>query len=622
MCGISGFMYFDGAPTSNATIRAMSDEQQHRGPDQSGIFTRPGIALGHRRLSIIDLSSGKQPLCNEDGTVWISFNGEIYNYTELRKELEGSHRFVTRSDTETIVHLYESHPDTFVSRLRGMFAFALWDQNKRTLILARDRVGKKPLYYYLDDDKIVFASEIKSILKHPNLDAAIDEYAVSDYLSLGYIPAPRSIYRSICKLRPGHWLRVSNGKVEEMRYWDLSFRQHENHSEEKWGELLQDELQTAVKIRLMSEVPLGGFLSGGVDSSGVVALMGDLLDEPVKTATIGFAEEKFDESRFARQVSEYLKTDHHERVVTPQSTDVIEKLSWHYDEPFADSSALPTYFVSQVAREKVTVALSGDGGDENFAGYNRYLMDLQENRVRKYVPSPIRKALFGPLGAIYPKMDWAPRCVRAKSTLQSLGCDPVEGYFESMSTFRRYEKSSIMSHDLHSRLGGYDTADVFRGHYDRADSDDPLSRIQYVDVNTYLTDDILTKVDRASMANSLEVRCPLLDHKVMELSASMPSSLKLKGAVGKYIFKKTLEKKLPGEIIYRNKMGFAVPLASWFRNGMRDYARTHILERHDPYISSSFVKKIWNQHQAGVRDRSTQLWNILMFRLWFERIHG
>jgi len=622
MCGISGFLYFDGAPASNATIRAMSDEQQHRGPDQSGIFTRPGIALGHRRLSIIDLSSGKQPLCNEDGTVWISFNGEIYNYLELRKELEGSHRFVTRSDTETIVHLYESHPDTFVSRLRGMFAFALWDQNRRTLILARDRVGKKPLYYYLDNDKLVFASEIKSILQHPNLEIPIDEYAVSDYLSLGYIPAPRSIYRSIRKLRPGHWLRVKDGKVEEMRYWDLSFRQHENHTEEEWRELLQHQLQTAVKIRLMSEVPLGGFLSGGVDSSGVVAMMGDFLDDPVKTATIGFAEEKFDESRYARQVSEYLKTDHHERVVTPQNTDVIEKLSWHYDEPFADSSALPTYFVSQVAREKVTVALSGDGGDENFAGYNRYSMDLQENRIRKYVPWPIRKAIFGPLGSVYPKMDWAPRCVRAKSTFQSLGCGPVEGYFESMSTFRRYEKPSIMSHDLRSRLGGYDTVDVFRGHYDRADSDDPLSRIQYVDVNTYLTDDILTKVDRASMANSLEVRCPLLDHKVMELCASMPSTLKLKGAVAKYIFKKTLEKKLPAEIIYRNKMGFAVPLASWFRNGMRDYARAHILERHDPFISSSFVKKIWNQHQSGVRDRSTQLWNILMFRLWFERSQG
>src|SRR2546422_434777 len=306
MCGISGFMYFDGAPVDESISRAMSDVQQHRGPDQSGVYLGSGVALGHRRLSIIDLSSGKQPLANENGTVWISFNGEIYNYMDLRQKLEGSHQFLTRSDTETIVHLYESYPATFVSQLRGMFAFALWDANNRTMILARDRVGKKPLYYYLDHEKLVFASEIKSILQHPALKLDIDEFALSDYLSLGYIPAPKSIYRSIRKVLPGHYLRVRPGKVEEVQYWDLSFFQAENRSEEEWRDLLQEEIRTAVKIRLMSEVPLGGFLSGGVDSSGVVATMAALLNQPVKTATIGFEEERFDESKFARQVSHHL----------------------------------------------------------------------------------------------------------------------------------------------------------------------------------------------------------------------------------------------------------------------------------------------------------------------------
>jgi len=622
MCGISGFVYFDNAPVEERIIHAMSDVQQHRGPDESGVYLGDGVALGHRRLSIIDLSSGKQPLANEDGTVWISFNGEIYNYSDLRRDLEGSHRFLTRSDTETIVHLYESYPTTFVSQLRGMFSFALWDAKTRTMILARDRVGKKPLYYYLDREKLVFASEIKAILQHPALKLDIDEFAVSDYLSLGYIPAPKSIYRSIRKVRPGHYLQVQPHKVQEIQYWDLSFRESEPRSERQWRDLLLEELRTAVKIRLMSEVPLGGFLSGGVDSSSVVAIMAALLDEPVKTATIGFEETRFDESQFARQVSDHLRTDHHERIVTPEKIATIDKLSWHYDEPFADSSALPTYFVSQVAREKVTVALSGDGGDESFAGYSRYYMDMQENRMRGVLPLGLRKMVFQPLGALYPKMDWAPRFLRAKTTFQSLACDAAEGYFETMSTFRRNDKPRILSKELKSQLGSYDTADIFRDYYDRADSDDPLSRIQYVDVKTYLTDDILAKVDRASMANSLEVRCPLLDHKLMELIASMPSNLKLKGSTGKYIFKKTMEQQLPHDIIHRSKMGFAIPLANWFRNGIHDYARAHIIEREDPYLSQSFVSKIWNQHQAGYRDRSTQLWNILMFRLWLARHSG
>jgi asparagine synthase (glutamine-hydrolysing) len=500
-----------------------------------------------------------------------------------------------------------------------MFAFALWDEPNRTMILARDRVGKKPLYYYLDREKLVFASEIKSILEHPGLNLAVDEQAVSDYVSLGYIPAPKSIYRSIRKVRPGHFLRVRPDKIEEIQYWDLHFDQIVHRSEEEWRERLIQELRTAVDIRLMSEVPLGAFLSGGLDSSGVVAIMSKILGQPVKTATIGFDEKRFDESEFGRRVATHLGTEHHERTVTPEKIDTIEKLAWHFDEPFADSSALPTYFVSQVAREKVTVALSGDGGDENFAGYSRYFMDRQEDRMRSLLPLGFRRTIFGPLAGLYPKLDWAPRFLRAKTTFQSLASNHVEGYFDSVSTFRRYEKSKILSDDLKGNLHGYDTTDIFREYYRDANTADPLSCIQYLDVKTYLTDDILTKVDRASMANSLEVRCPLLDHKFMELVASMPSNLKLRGMTGKYIFKKALEPELPGEILNRTKMGFGVPLASWFRNGIRDYAREFILERQDPYLSTPFITKMWNQHQSGIRDRSGHLWNVLMFRLWLEK---
>ncbi len=621
MCGISGLLYFDDRPVDPQVVREMADVQFHRGPDESGIYVGKRVGFGHRRLSIIDLSSGKQPLSNEDGSVWICFNGEIYNYAQLNRELT-SHRFRTHSDTETIVHLYEERPDSFISELRGMFAFGLWDESRQTLLLARDRVGKKPLFYYLDDEKLVFASEIKSILRHPGLQLDIDDRAVSDYCSLGYIPAPKSIYRQIRKVLPGHYLKVSNGSVREIPYWDLAFTDTGNYSEQQWAEMFLAEFKTAVQIRLMSEVPLGAFLSGGLDSSAVVAVMSELLKEPVRTATIGFHEDAFDESQYGRQVARHLGTDHYERVVTPDKIQSIEKLVWHYDEPFSDSSALPTYFVSQVAREKVTVCLSGDGGDENFGGYRRYYFDYQENKLRSVLPLAVRKAFFGPLGRVYPKLDWAPRFLRAKSTLQSLACDPVEGYFETMSTFRSHDKRMILSEELKSRLRDYQTLDVFRLHYNRAGTTDPLSRIQYLDIKTYLTDDILVKVDRASMANSLEVRCPLLDHKVMELVASMPSALKLKGHSGKYLFKKAMESKLPNEIIHRTKMGFGVPLASWFRNGIRDYARQQLIERHDPYLSSRTVRQIWDQHQSGVRDRSSQLWNILMFRLWLSRFHG
>lgn len=616
MCGITGFLYFDDRPVDPRLAERMSEIQKHRGPDESGVYTGRGIALAHRRLSIIDLSTGRQPLSNEDGSVWISFNGEIYNFEELNRGLSSRHKFRTRSDTETIVHLSEEYPDRFVPMLRGMFAFALWNERDRTLILARDRVGKKPLYYYLDDEKLVFGSEIKAILQHGALDLAVDEQAVSDYVSLGYIPAPKSIYRRIRKVRPGHFLKVAGRDVREICYWDLHFQEDPSLSEEKWIEQFLAEFEEAVRVRLMSEVPLGAFLSGGLDSSGVVAMMSRVMNQPVRTATIGFEEAKFDESDYAREVAGYWRTDHYEQKVTAEEVSTVEKLAWHYDEPFSDSSALPTYYVSRVARNRVTVALSGDGGDENFAGYRRYFFDALENRVRGYVPPLARRLLFAPLAKIYPKMDWAPRPLRARSTFQSLARDPVEGYFETVSIFRSDDKRRILSRDLKTALGGYTTLDLFRGYCAAAGTADYLSRIQYLDIKTYLTDDILTKVDRASMAVSLEVRCPLLDHKVMELLARMPSSFKLRAGGGKYLFKKSMEPYLPHNTIYRTKMGFGVPLADWFRNGIREYARAFIVEKQDPYLSTQFVRKIWDQHQSGIRDWSAHLWNILMFRLW------
>ncbi|MEW5977983.1 MAG: asparagine synthase (glutamine-hydrolyzing) [Acidobacteriota bacterium] len=619
MCGINGVVYFDNRPVDGEVIRRMSKVQSHRGPDESGEYLGHQAGLGHRRLSIIDLSSGQQPLTNEDGTVWISFNGEIYNYADLNRELESRHRFHTRSDTETIVHLYEECPDDFVAKLRGMFAFGLWDDRRRRLVLARDRLGKKPLYYYHDSAKLVFASEIKSILEHPNLDLEVDEQSLSDYLSLGYVPAPKSIYRQVRKVRPGHYLVCERGEIREVRYWDLQFGVNGELSEEEWLQRFLEEFRQAVAIRLMSEVPLGAFLSGGLDSSSVVALMTEILDQPVKTATIGFKEELFDESGFAQEVATHLKTDHHMRVVTPDKIQTIEKLAWHYDEPFSDSSALPTYYVSKVAREKVTVCLSGDGGDENFAGYRRYWFDLRENWLRAVLPSTLRRAVFGPMAYVYPKMDWAPQFLRAKATFQSLAQEPVEGYFESMSTFRKLDKCRALSGDVQNQLRGYDSVDVFRAHYLQSGSDDPLSRIQYLDIKTYLTDDILTKVDRASMATSLEVRCPLLDHKLMELIASMPPTLKLKGRMAKYLFKRAMERYLPNEIIHRRKMGFGVPLAQWFRGGIKDFAHEHLVSKSDPYLSSGFIRTIWHQHQSGSRDRSSQLWSVLMFRLWLDQ---
>ncbi len=620
MCGITGiYHYGDGEPVQEHTLRRMTDVIAHRGPDDDGYYLKGSVGLGHRRLSIIDVKGGHQPIFNEKGDVAIVFNGEIYNYRELARMLRArGHKFKTDSDTETIVHLYEDLGEACVLMLRGMFAFAIWDGRKQRMLLARDRVGKKPLYYADCDGRFFFGSELKSVIENEAAPRVLDERAVADYFSFQYIPAPRTIFRHVRKLRAGHYLIVTPDGVTDREYWDIDFSQPETQDTGEWCAQLLNAFHEAVDIRLMSEVPLGAFLSSGVDSSAVAAMMSRISSDPVVTASIGFTEEKYSEVDDARGFAAFLRADHHERVVTPEAVSVLEKLAWHFDEPFADASAIPTYYVSKVAREFVTVALSGDGGDENFVGYRRYIFDAMENRVRNLAPAALRQPLFGALATVYPKADWLPQPLRAKATFRNLSLDPAAAYFNSVYGAMANERNSLLSNDVKSQLNGYDPFEIFHDHYRRPHTDDPIARAQYVDIKTYLTDDILTKVDRASMAVSLEVRCPLLDHRLMTLAAKIPSKLKLRGREGKHIFKQSLAGLLPPEILNRRKQGFVVPLADWLRGDLHKFAHEVLFctTTDDGLLDAGYVSKLWRQHQSGLYDFSRPLWTILMFRMW------
>ncbi len=624
MCGIAGIYNYENKVKADAALlKQMTDVIAHRGPDDDGFYVKDTVGLGHRRLSIIDVVGGHQPIFNEDGTVAIVFNGEIYNYQKLAKLVEDrGHTLQTRSDTETIVHLYEEFGEKCVAMLSGMFAFAIWDSRHNSMLLARDRLGKKPLYYSDFNGKFSFGSEVKCLIQDPAIPREIDVQALADYFSFLAIPAPKSIFKHVRKVKPAHYLVVNAQGIREQEYWDLNFNQVEDRSEEEWAENLISSLRDAVGSRLMSEVPLGAFLSGGVDSSAVVAMMTKITGRPVVTASIGFTSEKYSEAAAAGKFAESVNADHHERIVAPNAVSVVEKLAWHYDEPFADSSAVPTYYVSQVAREFVTVALSGDGGDENFAGYRRYRFDVAENRVRQMIPASIRKMAFGTAGALYPQADWLPRPLRAKATLTNISLDHAQAYFNSVYGLMSKESAGLFDGDLTASLQGYSPFELFRQFYDRAPADDPLSRIQYVDIKTYLVDDILTKVDRASMAVSLEVRCPLLDHEFMENAARIPSSLKLKNGVGKYIFKEAVKKIVPEEILNRPKMGFSIPLAEWLRGDLKDLAHSLLFDPNDSLLNQQSVKKMWDRHQSGLRDLGSPLWTILMFRLWQRKFAG
>jgi asparagine synthase (glutamine-hydrolysing) len=628
MCGITGIFDTRGRrDIDRAVLTRMNESQHHRGPVEGGVHVEPGVGLGHRRLSIIDLATGQQPLYNEDRSVCVVFNGEIYNYLELIPELQAlGHVFHTRSDTEVIVHAWEAWGEKCVERFRGMFAFALWDRNKDCLFLARDRLGVKPLHYaLLNDGTLLFGSELKSLLAHGGLPKDIDPLAVEEYFALGYVAEPRCIFKQARKLPPACTLLVKRGETlrEPREYWDVRFSLDRRISEAEAFEELTARLNESIRLRLMSEVPLGAFLSGGVDSSAVVALMAGLNSDPVNTCSIAFSDPAYNEAEFARQVAERYKTNHFVDTVESDDFDLIDTLARLYDEPYADSSAIPTYRVCQLARKHVTVALSGDGGDESFGGYRRYKLHLMEEGMRSALPLGVRRPLFGMLGRVYPKADWAPRVFRAKTTFESMARTSVEAYFHSMSLIRDPERSRLYSDSFRAELGGYSAIEVFNRHAARAGTDDPLGLIQYIDLHTYLVGDINTKVDRASMAHSLEVREPLMDHPLVEWLATLPSTLKLKRGEGKYLLKKAMEPYLPRDIMYRPKMGFAVPLARWFRGPLKQRVRDSLLDgriAESGLFNPLAIRQMVEQHESGRRDHSTPLWTLLMYDAFLRNV--
>jgi asparagine synthase (glutamine-hydrolysing) len=601
----------------------MSSSIYHRGPDDSGIYTDGNVGLGFRRLAIIDLSpAGHQPMTNEDGSVWIVFNGEIYNYQELREELIAKgHRFHSRTDTETILHLWEEEGERCVERLRGMFALALWDSKQQCLFLARDREGKKPLFYAQLEDRLLFGSEIKTILQDPDFYPSPNLEAIHLYLAYQSVPAPYSAFNGIKKLPPAHTLLYKNGRVRLRRYWKLSYREKRIIKTPQDEIALQEEiierLREAISIRLMSDVPLGAFLSGGIDSSIIVALMAGLMDQPVKTFSIGFNNEEYNELPYARQVADRYGTEHHEFIVTPDAEAIFPELVWHYNEPFADSSAIPTYYVSKMAREYVTVILSGDGGDENFAGYPRYQNQGEHALIQDY-PSLLYR-LFRPNGMMKNLVQhgggWSKNAKRLKDLDQQKLL-----YYYRITHFHEEYQSKLYSPEFWSRLKGLTTVDWMLDIYRQSDARNFLDATLDLDLRLYLPDTLMTKTDIASMAHSLEARAPMLDHEFLEFVASIPSELKLKdGKESKYIFKKAVEPYLPREVIYRPKMGFGVPIDHWFRHELRDMARDTLLSQRAiqrGYFQREYIEQILDRHQNGGESWQYLIWNLLMLELW------
>lgn len=630
MCGITGI--FDTREASDiprALLHRMNETQFHRGPDEGGLHLEPGVGLGHRRLSIIDLSTGQQPLCNEDGSVVVVFNGEIYNFQALVPELEAlGHVFRTHSDTEVIVHAWEAWGEACVERFRGMFAFALWDRKTETLFVARDRFGVKPLYYaFLDDGEFIFGSELKSLMAHPQLPRDIDPLAVEEYFAYGYVPEPRTIFKRAYKLPPGFAMTLKRGHPRALprQYWDMPFTPVAVKDEAEAGEELVRRLQESIRLRMIADVPLGAFLSGGVDSSAVVAMMATQSTTPVNTCSIGFDDPAYNEVEFAQQVADRYQTNHHVETVAAGDFSLVGQLARIYDEPYADSSALPTYRVCELARKHVKVALSGDGGDEHFAGYRRYRWFRYEERLRSVMPLGLRRPLFGALGRLYPKADWAPKVFRAKTTFEALARDTVEGYFHGVSLLSDAQRRQLFSPSFRRELQGYRAVEVLRRHAAVAPTDDPLSLVQYLDMKTYLVGDILTKVDRASMAHALEVREPLLDHELMGWVSGLPVDLKLRGAEGKYLLKKAMAPYLPHDVLYRRKMGFAVPLAAWFRGPLAGVIRGVVLGERlaaTGMFNQDFLRDVVEAHQSGRRDYSVILWTVLMFDAFLGQVLG
>ena len=618
MCGITGKLNDDGQPVSPRLLAAMTDVVSHRGPDADGYYFGTGIGLGHRRLSIIDLATGDQPLANEDESVWVVFNGEIYNFQDLRRELDGhGHRFRTQSDTEVIVHAYEQWGAACVERFRGMFAFAVWDARARRLLLARDRLGVKPLFYAATGGGVTFGSEMKSILEDPAVSREWRPDALDAYLTFEYVPGPSTIYRDIHKLPPGHVLVAENGRVDVRRYWDLQFTGDGDPARESdYLEQLDALLQESVALRLISDVPLGAFLSGGIDSTTVVAYMKAAADAPVVTTAVGFAEQAFDELSHARLVATHLKCEHHELVANPDVAGILPRLAWHFDEPFADPSAVPTYYVSAAARERVTVALSGDGGDELWAGYGRHRVERWESRIRRMLGP-----LAGPAGQVGRLL---PHAIKGARALGHLALSPAEACARkhAYGIFENAARQALYSTDFASQVRSCDPFASFRAAYTSCASRDPLDRAMYLDVQTYMVDDVLTKVDRMSMAVSLEAREPLLDHRLLEFAARVPSSLKIRNGVTKYLVRRVLEGRVPGSILQRGKQGFEPPTGEWLRGPLAEMTDALLGDgrlRDRGLFEPRRVATLWEEHRTGRRDHRERLWTLVMLELWFRQ---
>jgi asparagine synthase (glutamine-hydrolysing) len=619
MCGIAGFVG-QSRGMNEASRFAVLDRMcrviRHRGPDDQGVMVEGEAALGMRRLSIIDLAGGHQPISGCDAHVTVVFNGEIYNFQELQQKLEArGHRFHTHSDTEAIVHAFEEYGEDCVNHLRGMFAFAIWDANNRRLFLARDRAGKKPLYYtQAPDGTLVFGSELKSLLEHPHVRRDVSAESIDAYLSFGYVPDPLSIFEGIHKLPPGSHLSFAEGRVTVKQYWDFPFESVQARSEDEAVEELRELLEESVRVRLISDVPLGAFLSGGVDSSVVVGLMARASTKPVKTFSIGFHEDSYDELRYARIAAKHFETDHHEFIVTPDICRIVDELVWHFDEPFADSSAIPTYMVAKLARAHVTVALSGDGGDELFAGYTRYVVDRRRSTFAR-LPRALRQGLMQPVSRSLPHGAWG------RNYLYNVAQDPIDRYIDSISMFTSLNKRSLLTDDFRQRLNGKEDAALenFRQLAASVRTGEPLDALLYLDSKTYLPGDILTKVDRMTMAVSLEARAPLLDHKLMEFAARLPASMKMRGLQTKHIFKRAVRDLVPAEILDRPKQGFGIPLDRWINDQLRERTRETLTEqrtRERGIVNQDYVQKLLDEHERGRRDHSGALWTLLMLEFW------
>ncbi|HEX8173600.1 MAG TPA: asparagine synthase (glutamine-hydrolyzing) [Pyrinomonadaceae bacterium] len=624
MCGITGIVRRDREPVDNALLAGMCEAIRHRGPDEDGFYMKDGAGLAMRRLAIIDLKGGQQPMHNEDRSLWIVFNGEIYNYLELREKLEKlGHSFYTDSDTEAIVHAYEAYGADCPKHLRGMFAFAIWDERREELFLSRDRVGKKPLLYAQVGDDFIFGSEFTTLLLHPKISREIDTSAIHYYLSFMCVPAPLTAYRMIRKLEPGHsllWRRHGDMKIE--RYWQPDFSRKVEMSEEEAGERALEVLREAVRVRLMSEVPLGAFLSGGIDSSAVVALMSELSSTPVKTFSIGFDEQDFSELHHARRVAEHVGAEHHEFIVRPDAMEVLPTLVEHYGEPYADSSAIPTYYVSRETRKHVTVALNGDGGDECFAGYERYAAMRLAERYRG-LPGVLREGVIRRAVGLIPTSELRKSRIRSvKRFLHAASLPPVERYLRWVSVLDRAAKDELYTEEFRRGMEGHDPAAWLAPWFKHANGAGVVDASLLTDTMTYLPNDLLVKVDIASMAVSLEARSPFLDHHVIEFAASLPEKLKLRGLTTKYILKNVLKKLLPVENLNRRKMGFGVPIGYWFRDRMKQFLGETLLSEKAlgrGLFKPEEVKRMFELHTRGERDYAHQLWTLLMLELWFQR---